>query len=395
MNKRDRLLYLIDGASRGRMSRRALMRALGALGLSTPMVAAIADLARAEGEADPGPTCASGKTCGNRVVVSSWGGEFGDGQKRAIFDPFTEETGIEVVLAPVQPEMGLVEAQVKSGDVQLDLVNFTFLSAQRMANRGLLEKIDYGSFDPNIISAVNPLVKTEYGCGSYFWSLVLAYSLDFFTEENHPRSWQDYWNVEDFPGPRALTGMDYDAPPLEIPMLAQGVAPEDLYPLDIDVAFQHLSGFRENIVMWLGYSNVGSQVLAQGEVATSDAGATNITTARLSGANIDKTWHQGLLYYDVWTIPKGAPNVEAAHKLIEYSLRKDANAALAKDQYVGTVNIDANDLLPEDVRRNSEGDPDVQKQLVKIDTNYWVAEGPDGKSNLERVYAKWASWIVE
>lgn len=395
MNNRDQLLRIMDTASDGRMSRRFLVQALGALGLSAPLITALADLARAEGDAAAAPACEAGKKCANRVVVSSWGGEFGDGQKRTVFEPFTKETGIEVVVAPAQPEMGLVEAQVKAGDVQLDLVNFTFLTAQRMANKGLLEKIDYASFDPKIISAVNPLVKNEFGCGSYFWSLVLAYSLDHFTADKHPESWKDYWNIGEFPGARALTGMDYDAPPLEIPMLAQGVAPDKLYPLDIEEAFRHLSGFRENIVTWLGYSNVGSQVLAQGEVAASDAGATNITTARLSGANIDKTWNQGLLYYDVWTIPKGAPNREAAHKLIEYSLRKDVNAALAKDQWVGTVNSDANDMLPEEVRRNSEGDPEVQKQLVKVDPNYWVGEGSDGKSNLERVYAKWASWIVQ
>ena len=44
-----------------------------------------------------------------------------------------------------------------------------------------------------------------------------------------------------FPGPRGLTSMDFEPPPLEIPFLANGAAINDLYPMDIDKGFDYLT----------------------------------------------------------------------------------------------------------------------------------------------------------
>ena len=44
-----------------------------------------------------------------------------------------------------------------------------------------------GCFVPNIVYAT-----------------VIAYNTDKFPEGKQPRSWADFWNVEEFPGPRSL-----------------------------------------------------------------------------------------------------------------------------------------------------------------------------------------------
>lgn len=58
----------------------------------------------------------------NFVVVDSWGGMFQDAQRKAIFEPFTRETGIRVVeLSDGENIFAKVKAQVESNNVQIDV----------------------------------------------------------------------------------------------------------------------------------------------------------------------------------------------------------------------------------------------------------------------------------
>ena len=90
----------------------------------------------------------------NTLVVSSWGGNFGEAQRAAQFEPFTAETGIEITLAPQQPELALIEAQVSSGKVEWDLAENSNLGAYTLAGKGVLEPIDYGRMDAKVIDGV-------------------------------------------------------------------------------------------------------------------------------------------------------------------------------------------------------------------------------------------------
>ena len=60
-----------------------------------------------------------------------------------------------------------------------------------------------------------------------------------------PLSWADFWNVKDFPGKRALP--DYASYALPLALLADGVKPENLYPLDVDRAFASLQKIKGSI----------------------------------------------------------------------------------------------------------------------------------------------------
>src|SRR5829696_6602690 len=55
----------------------------------------------------------------NQVIMSTGGGAWEAAQDVAYFQPFTEETGIEVVKVP-EPELAQVRAMVKTGNVTFD-----------------------------------------------------------------------------------------------------------------------------------------------------------------------------------------------------------------------------------------------------------------------------------
>jgi len=60
----------------------------------------------------------------NIVVVDSWGGIFQDAQRKAMFEPFTEKTGIKVVeLSDGENIFAKVKAQVEMDNSQIDVVH--------------------------------------------------------------------------------------------------------------------------------------------------------------------------------------------------------------------------------------------------------------------------------
>ena len=392
-NKYDQYRRLADDLAANRVSRRDFMARASALGLSTSMMSALLGVAGSALTLAPRPVRAASSD-DNQIVVASWGGGFGDAQRAAQFAPFTEETGIDVVLAPQQPEIALIQAQVESGNVEWDLSNNSFCVVDVLAKKGLLEEIDYSAMDAGIVDGINSFVKGKYSAGIYFWAMNLGYSLDFFTEAEHPTNWAEYWDVERFPGPRGLTSMDFEPPPLEIPFMANGVAIDDLYPMDIEKGFGYLSDFRDNITKWTGYAVDATQLLVQGELAAVASGNGSLTNAVKEGASVGMSWEQGLLYFDAWVMPKGAPRRENALRFVEFCYRPEVQAEFVKLYPIAAVVAAANDLLPADVAEASLGNPKHLKLQVPPNPEWWSKLNADGKTNLELVYEKWATWIL-
>ncbi|RWD96179.1 MAG: ABC transporter substrate-binding protein, partial [Mesorhizobium sp.] len=66
------------------------------------------------------------------------------------------------------------------------------------------------------------------------------------------------WDVNSFPGVRSLVSGQYGSEgPWEEALLADGVAPKDIYPMDIDRLFKSLDRIKPDIRKWWG---TGSEI---------------------------------------------------------------------------------------------------------------------------------------
>src|SRR5690349_21610345 len=99
-----------------------------------------------------------------QVVVCSWGGTFQEAERKAIFTPFAEATGIKVV-EDSGPERTKLQAMVESGNVQWDVAEVHAEDYALLVKAGQLEKIDYSYFDPETKSALTPGTPVEFGVG--------------------------------------------------------------------------------------------------------------------------------------------------------------------------------------------------------------------------------------
>ena len=92
----------------------------------------------------------------------------------------------------------------------------------------------------------------------------VCYSKKKWPGGQHPNSWADFWNVEKFPGRRALRR---DALwTMEAAMKADGVKDDAFYPLDVDRAFRSLDRIKPHIKTWWSDNSQAQQLMEQEEV---------------------------------------------------------------------------------------------------------------------------------
>ncbi|WP_322884521.1 ABC transporter substrate-binding protein (plasmid) [Sinorhizobium medicae] len=329
------------------------------------------------------------------VIIATYGGAWEAAQKKAYFDPFTRDTGINVVT--VTPESSMLLSSVKLGQPGADIDSINGGDFPSWINHGALENIDYSYFAPETLKAIPEKLRNDYGIGAVIFSVNVAYNTKKFPEDGqHPRNWSDLFNVKDFPGRRALPKCEsmMNGGLLEAALMGDGVPAAKLYPLDVDRAFAKLRSFRPNVGRWWTSGADAPQSLIDGEVDVAAAFNGRVTTAKNEGAPLALSWDQSLLQHDKWVVLKGAPNKGNAFKFLAYILRAEPQAAFTKEIPYSPVNTDAFKLLPKELAAILPGSPDVVKAQVFQNYEWWSEKGADGRTNsdvvLERCIAELA-----
>jgi putative spermidine/putrescine transport system substrate-binding protein len=201
--------------------------------------------------------------------------------------------------------------------------------------------------------------------------------------------------VEKFPGPRAIDAGDWVVPPLEYALMADGVAPEKLYPLDMKRAYESMSKIRPHVAKFTTSSAMAPQMLVDGEAVVGGATLGRVVRRKSEGAPIDFTWNQALIQFDYWIIPKNAPNYENAMKFIEYATRPEVQAEMVKLQLLGPVNMKAFDHLPEERARQLPSYPENLKKQVFLSADWWASTNDEGKSNVLLNQEMWNRWSIQ
>lgn len=312
------------------------------------------------------------------LVFVSWGGLTQEHQIEAWAPPFTEETGVAVV-SDGPTNYGKFKAMVEAGAVSWDVVDVEGDWAARADQEGLLEKLDF-----SVISTENVDKKyyTDYGAASFQWSFALGYNTDLV--QGQPESWADFFDTQKYPGKRGFIGW-MTGGALEMALLADGVAAEDLYPLDVERAFRKLDTIKKDLVFWDSGASMQAQ-LATGEVAICFCWDGRLGQLVREGAPVGVQWHQQLASVDYLVVPKGSKNKELAMKFINIALTPEGQAKMAANVITGPVNSQAKDLI----------DPDVYQYLnvahaetlIDINLDYWRDHGSE-------LSERWAKWKVE
>jgi putative spermidine/putrescine transport system substrate-binding protein len=292
------------------------------------------------------------------------GGKSGESIDVGYIAPFSKATGIKVVRESPNP-FGKLKAIVESGNVGVDLFEVGALGLAQGAAENLIEPLDWAKINP---VAIYPEAKNPNGFGYQYYSTIMAWG----PKAKPIKSWADFFNVKDFPGRRSMPDTAEYA--LTAALLADGVPPEKLYPLDVDRAFKKLNDFKKNVSVWWTAGSQPPQLLKDGEVdyAISYSG-------RVAGNKdgIGYTFDQGMLELSYFVVPKGAnpANRDAVAKLLhEMSVAENQAEAAKVISYTGS-NPQLDDLLPKDrLQEFPTAKVNKDTQLLS-DTEWWFKNG--------------------
>jgi putative spermidine/putrescine transport system substrate-binding protein len=317
------------------------------------------------------------------LVVSFSGGAAGDAVKKCYIEPFEKSTGAQVVFE-ASPNFAKLKAMVKSGNVIWDLAEgFSQEQVVLAGNEGLLEPIDYSKIDT---STVYETALTKYGLGKAFYSTVLGYNSAKYPDGKHPKSWKDFWDVKKFPGRRALRNAPENN--LEFALMADGVPPDKLYPLDIDRAFKSLDRIKPYITVWWTSGAQPAQLLTDGEVDMASAWNGRLWAVQKEGAKVGIEWNEGVLMLSSWVIPKGAPHKKTALEFLNFSLNPKLQACYANTVGYPGLSKEAFKYIDPKISPNLPTYPENYKKQVLMNYDWWL-------HNREKVEELWNKWILK
>jgi putative spermidine/putrescine transport system substrate-binding protein len=260
------------------------------------------------------------------ITVTSWGGDYHARVQKVFADPFTAETGIKVVLVD-NGDMAKVKAQVMTKSVQWDVIDAPAAFATSGAKDQLWEKLD-----PSLVN-MKGLVKgasAEY-MPLYLYSGGILWDSKRTPDGKHPVDFAGFFDVKQFPGRRCMRSLAYET--LEAALVADGVAPSALYPLDVDRAFRVLDKLKPHVSRWAASTPEQVSAVAQNEADFSYSYYNRVQSLQASGSPLAFSFEQTNNSLDYLAIPKGSKNKEAAMQFIAFCLREDRQTAWARSGF--------------------------------------------------------------
>lgn len=314
---------------------------------------------------------------GRTVTVASLGGDYQHAQAEAFFTPFAEATGALVQLKNV--DLGELRQQVEQENVTWDLADIPTEDVLPLARADYLMPINYQRVDQTLLL---PEIVMQHGVGATFFSTTIIYPRN---TETKPAGWHDFWDVDDFPGSRALRHSPIGT--LEFALLADGVALDEIYPIDVERAFASLTRIKPHIAQWYENSLQPVALVETGDVALASS-YNVIAQAEQALASVAPQWNGGMLSADSWVVPRGAPNADVAMDLINFATRAIPGANFSRLLPFGPVNTDAFALLePERLSLLPNTEPHRAVQFFQ-NWNWWA-------DNREPMTERFNAWVIE
>ena len=302
---------------------------------------------------------------------------------KAYVDPFAKSTGINTHSLSYDGQVTELTQMVKAGAPIWDVMQVESRTLVQGCRLGLFEKLDASRLA--LPKDLIPGTVSECGVGIFAWSQALIYS-DKLQES--PRSWADFWDTRKFPGKRALRrSAKYT---LEIALMADGVAPKDVYRLlgteaGVDRAFRKLDQIKKSTVWWEAAAQPGA-LMSAGWVSMTSAYTLWFDPEQERNLHTRIVWNQSLYDIDSWAIPKGSPRRDEAYRFISFASAPEQQKVLSENLTYGPTSRAALNLLPPRLVGNLPSASANLADALRIDSAFWIEHG----DALERRFNNWA-----
>jgi len=316
-----------------------------------------------------------------KLVYSSYGGTGQAAQEQAWQQPYTKLHPNVTFNNVSPPDASQVKAQVESNQVTWNIVTTApYLAAQ---NCGTLYQplnipnLDTKDFPPGTIGKC---YVTDFR-----YSLVLSYNAKIWPNpKTAPTTLADFFDPQKFPGKRGVVPSVQDGI-LETALLADGVSPQDMYPLNVNEALQTWDKIKSDTIF---APSVGAllQDVTSHQVAMEIMVQARTQAALDEGADIVPVWDKTVTSIDGLAIPKGAANLQATEQFMSFLLQPAQQAKMAELAGVAPSNLLAKPVYTANGNKvNAFGKADTGTTF-QVNAQWW-------SSHFNQISTEFTNWL--
>jgi putative spermidine/putrescine transport system substrate-binding protein len=326
--------------------------------------------------------CSGTGTSGSKALtfVSYGPGAYQGGQQQAWVAPFEKQTGAAVTVDSPSDNARIRE-MVDAGRVSWDVVDTDPFFAEKYCGQ-YTQKIDIGG----LASGVRPGTLTDCGVPDAFFGLLFMYNTKTYRGKA-PTRLADFFDPKAFPGKRSLIDTAPTNGRLEAALLADGVAPDKLYPLDINRALNVYGRVKSRTVFAQTFAQQ-QQAMVGGQVDLALVPSSRAYSVLESGGSFwEPVWDKTPVSWDDLVIPKGSPHAALAQDFIRFASQPPQAAQFAS--LAGLAPAITGAQVHYNALQQSLDPFDAQHEPLTVVMNkaWWVA-------NIDEVTAAWSKWIT-
>ena len=324
------------------------------------------------------------------VVSSGVGGQqevvnvfnWGDYIDPEVNKEFEKETGIKVVYSEFATNEEMYQ-RLEPGNISYDVAMPSDYMIEKMISKGMVEKIDttklenYSKIDDRFKDL--PYDPTNEYSLPYMWGTVgIVYNTTMVDEVVD--SWDILWNPK-YAGKIFMLDSEREGIMAALKKLGYSMNTRD--PKELEEAKQELIKQAPLVLSYVGDEGKGKMISGEAALMIAWAGDAIL----MMDENPDLAFalpKEGTNFFvDGIVIPKGAKNIENAHKYIDFLCRPDIAARNA--EYIGysTPISEARELLPEEIKTSEVAYPSEEEtdkmemftdpsDVIKLYSSIWM-----------------------
>ncbi len=322
-----------------------------------------------------------GKARASEVIrYADDGGRTGQGRDKLYIKPFMKATGIEVKTYIGQKNLAKMKAMVKANNLEFDMVNDGGSNLVSASKAGLLEKLDKSKLD--LTHKLFPEWDWEDTLAWEYFSGGLGYNEE--TISDPPTTWADFWDIDKYPGRRGMrTRPQYT---LEEALMADGVAPKDVYPMDLERAFKSMDRIKPHIKIWIEQTAKTIEHLQTQELDYTSTFSGRIFIARSEGLPLNFVFDMPNSSPQNVGIMKGAQNYDSCLKLVQWFFNGEPGVEWFT-AFIGYGPTDSETMaMLSDEVKSKLPDP-ANPKANWVDVGWWG-------DNLEDVVKQYKTWLL-
>lgn len=343
------------------------------------------------------PALAQGETqtAKPEITFVSWTGPYMRSQMLGFVRPYEDKMDTRVHVEHYAGGISEIRDQVESANVVWDVVDLTQADSLRACEEGLLEDLsdvilpagkDGTPYKDDFVEGA----LNKCGVGVIEWATAFAYA-DGEVGINPPGTIADFFDTKTYPGARAIRNDPTVV--MEWALMADGVARDDVYAtLETEDGVARALGVMDAIKPGLQIWSSGREpvrLLNSGEVVMSSIWATTGAEAsEEEGAGFSIVFDGRVLELDLFGIPKGSRNREAAIDFIRFASSTESLSNMVSHLPNGPTRKSSLALLSDETLAKIPNSPSYADSASIVSDAAWWARN---HARLEEAFQTWLS----